>query len=44
MEDMFRDSRLRPKWATTMLALIIVALIVLCSLLFAGTFRASRSR
>jgi phospholipid/cholesterol/gamma-HCH transport system substrate-binding protein len=39
MEDMFRDSRLRPKWATTMLALIIVALIVLCSLLFAGTFR-----
>lgn len=39
METLFRDSRLRPKWAAIVLAIILVALIVLCSLLFAGTFR-----
>ncbi len=39
MDTLFRDSRVRPKWAAAMLALVLVALIVLCSLLFAGTLR-----
>lgn len=39
MDTLFRDSRLSPKAASAMLALVVVALMVLCSLLFAGTFR-----
>jgi phospholipid/cholesterol/gamma-HCH transport system substrate-binding protein len=39
METLFRDSRLRPKWAVAVLAFVVTALILLCSLLFAGTFR-----
>jgi phospholipid/cholesterol/gamma-HCH transport system substrate-binding protein len=39
VETLFRESRLRPQWATAVLVVIIVTLIVLCSLLFAGTLR-----
>ncbi len=40
MDALFRDSRVRPKSAAAILVIVLVALIVLCSLLFAGTFRA----
>jgi phospholipid/cholesterol/gamma-HCH transport system substrate-binding protein len=40
MEDFFRESRLRPKWAAGLLGVAVVVLIVVCSLLFAGTLRA----
>jgi len=38
MEDMFRQSRLRPQWAAAVLVLVVVFAVVACSLLFAGTF------
>ncbi|KRD05727.1 MCE-family protein MCE3A [Mycobacterium sp. Root265] len=39
METLFRDTRLRPKWAAAILMLVVVLLVVVCSLLFAGTLR-----